>query len=889
MPDFSGWKFLAEHLTTQQRVALKAELDAQNGDNTTVVHQMDNGWSVRKLNHEGDFQTEGKLMDNCVSTYSPDRGYNDVHSLRDENNLPFISFQMRRRTSEDHNGYGSWSRNGEPGDTGKDVLTTTQVLGRNNEEPKEEYGINLVKGLSGIAKAEGIPHISWNRGNLQTPEEYDDFYDESVNEKKPDNLYMKVPVGGKREDGGIDFTNDDVLDNTKLSTEPYEPQFGFHIIKTPFSEKRFAHEDDIQKRLNGEGKSSAWKVRTQPGSGKALTEGLKPSLVTMVHEARNPDHVYIKTSASAFATAKNGCETCDGTGKEDKDDYYNDKKCQTCGGSGKGGDKFLIGKLKQGYYDRAEATPDVSDFHDEHGEYKDMDNVVIKVPFSEDHFSFNPGTGKYAPKNDAPAIPSASVEMTHKRHLPSHIYVAVPSKERQNKMVYSSEGLEPAFMRNEHAMSSPSRPNFVGAAGNDILRIDTSKLEDDSLLEHTQDYPGGQTRNRRRNYDVGRVNQWKLNASKPIPYEAITDVNGALDMADMSTQNKRRKPVTPEPTDIHNPKLHVPWPEEEAPKSVSFRTNVSGHTLSSVRHLEQGNITADIGSGKADDPNENTGSGDVQAKVKYDPDLMTETTPTLADIRATHNPGGSHRYPGVIERDGIRTKYDWENMPQSRYFHLNQDLPAGHPNLESVSLGARLEKEPGEEDKGSIIPDTAFLHVPRRLRGNEELYGDKGIDVSKITDRTRPDRASAELQKMWQNPITGEANELRSGEDPHDLDVWAVDLKQMGHATFTPSENPKNNYSGERQQAYEVAHLQHDIPCGQCNGSGVNTWDNGNNTGICGNCNGSGKQESGTVVPWSAIKRLHRKPEEPTAPAIRKFFNTAHVTGWRHLTLIDPR
>lgn len=900
MAEYDGWIIVADHLTTQQRVALKAELDAQNENHVTVEHQLDDGWSIKKLRRRGDFATEGKLMDNCVGGYGPQSGYHDIYSLRDENDLPYVTFQMRRRTAHDWNTYDAWSRH-EVGDeadhrldTGKDVLSTTQVLGRNNENPKEAYGLHLVKALSGIAKAEGIPNISWNRGEFKTPAHYDAFVKDAEEGGKPQDLYMKVPVGAKTDEGGVAFNRNSVK-NIEVSEHEFEPQFGYHVFKTPFSEKRFERAEELQTRLQNfklpsDEKTAQvanvgkWKVRMKPGTYEPIIEGLKPSQVTMVHQAQTPTHMYVKTSSENWAAAKDACGGgCQGTGYTDPDNHYGER-CATCDGSGHGGSEFSFrkatGDSRYSYRTSAHATADLSDFHDDNGQYKDADNVVFKVPFDEQHFQFDPDTGKYGVTMKSPNYKQDDVEMIHKRHLPSHVYVAVPSSERNNRYVYSEQGLEPTFMRNGDAAGVPDRSNFVGAKNNDIIRVDTSKLDDDHLLRHRMD--NGSQAQRRRNYYGDRTDFWNLNPRKPIPYEAITDEGGNIDFADKSETNKRKKPVEPKPTDIHDQKLTVKWPEHENPSHVYFTTNVEGRTLDAVKHIEKGNLPKEVGVGGLNDPGDYS-RADVRAKVKFDPDLMTDVSPTLKEIRDN----GGH-----INRDGVNRRYDWEKFPndQQRAYTLNRDIKQGDPNLESVNFSANVKPPEGQQ---SVIPDEAFLHVPRRLRGNEELYSDKGIDVSKITSEHRgTHRVIEDMSKLWQKPIEGDVDTVNSGENPHESDVWAVDLSKMGHARFEPSGTPYNYYNRDRQNAGHAYDVLGQAPnCTQCNGTGKVNWEeNGtHNEGVCGTCEGSGHAGEANMIPWDAIKRLHRKPAEPTAPAIRKFFNVAHVSGWRYLTLLDPR
>lgn len=90
----------------------KQELLPTTGDNSEVVHDFNDGWTIRRLHTFGDLDYEGALMNNSVRFYSKDKDFtqlyptlksNDGHmmgasgegriySLRDPHNIPHVSF-----------------------------------------------------------------------------------------------------------------------------------------------------------------------------------------------------------------------------------------------------------------------------------------------------------------------------------------------------------------------------------------------------------------------------------------------------------------------------------------------------------------------------------------------------------------------------------------------------------------------------------------------------------------------------------------------------------------------------------------------------------------------------------------------------------------------------
>jgi len=942
---YGGWKIVSEHLSNQQRLQVKSEHAAANGDHTTVEHQMENGWSIKKLGKKSDFELEGKLMDHCVGGYGPERGYHDVYSLRDPDDLPMTTFQMRRRSEDDSSrfwNHGATSADTDHSlDTGNALLATTNVLGRNDEQPKEDYARHLVRGLSEIAKKEGIAKVSWGSGGPhKTPEQLDDFLKKDT-EGTPQDVYLKVPQGMKAEDGGVDFTGGEERsgkhNNIKVSTEEPEAQFGYHVFKTPFSEKRFEKEDDFSTRLNNPDKASGgYRIKSKPGSrynDTPNTTGLNKNQSTLIHEAKTPDTVYLKMLPADWDKASHACGTCGATGQVTTDTGSR-RTCGSCEGSGRG-DSFSLKGIHNFRYGGVQTTVEPTVKKD--AEEPDYDNMEIKLPFSEKNFDFNPETGGYtAKKEDAWSEEDAAKIKVHSdRILPAKLYLGVPSKERQNKYVYSEEGVQPVFLRNKRVTASPDRQHFVGSAGNDIIEVDTSKLPKGALLNHSQRSTQSEKSDP---WGSRKTHMWEMNPRVAIPYEAITKPGAshtiedkatlkqhlidehdtvapsnrqadiaahhdalhadwennpqgehgplptAINVSDQSEQNKRKPFVAPVPGMGGIGPLTVHHEADPPVESVQFQTRLNGKTVEGIKSLEAGNIPQSIGVGIPATEGDISYGNDVKVKVKNSPEHVEEVTPTIKQIRE----GAGQVQAGG--EDGVHLGFGHETFPSNRFFKLKQDLPAGHPAVQSFEhSGDEEARQPGH----SIIPDTVYVHVPRRRRGNTDLYGENGIDLNHVTeDGNRNNRYPQDLKTGWSHPLEGERNALRTGEDPSEFDVWAVDPHKMPKAHVELGGNPYQ-YSAA---GHDTKHVGVTLPegattktCGACGGDGK-VYLNGDTTQdshACSNCNGTGKQGTkASFIPWDAVKNLHRKPEEPTAPAIRKFFNTASVAGYKHIFVV---
>lgn len=93
-------EFIEYKLAVKTRAAWLKERDMtlaaigrtpEQGDSSSIVHDFGDGWTIRKLETDGDHQYEGALMRNCIKGYHPGSG---IHSLRDADNIPHCSFTL---------------------------------------------------------------------------------------------------------------------------------------------------------------------------------------------------------------------------------------------------------------------------------------------------------------------------------------------------------------------------------------------------------------------------------------------------------------------------------------------------------------------------------------------------------------------------------------------------------------------------------------------------------------------------------------------------------------------------------------------------------------------------------------------------------------------------
>lgn len=124
--------------------ARQKEMDANaRANDGKVVHQLDNGWTIRQLQKADEAKREGEAMGHCVGGYGSqiENGETLVYSLRDPKGHPHVTFGIDPLNFEDEQGRPV------DGDSpaGLDLYprphggTAYNIEGTGNTEPKPEY------------------------------------------------------------------------------------------------------------------------------------------------------------------------------------------------------------------------------------------------------------------------------------------------------------------------------------------------------------------------------------------------------------------------------------------------------------------------------------------------------------------------------------------------------------------------------------------------------------------------------------------------------------------------------------------------------------------------------------------------------------------------------
>lgn len=69
------------------------EESKQDLENTETIISFDDGWKIVKLLNKAAYRREGKLMRHCVGSYNVSSS--QIYSLRNENNMPYITIEVR--------------------------------------------------------------------------------------------------------------------------------------------------------------------------------------------------------------------------------------------------------------------------------------------------------------------------------------------------------------------------------------------------------------------------------------------------------------------------------------------------------------------------------------------------------------------------------------------------------------------------------------------------------------------------------------------------------------------------------------------------------------------------------------------------------------------------
>lgn len=208
-------------------------------DGSKVLHEWPDGWSLRQLTDQDQTRMEGssELMNHCVGGTDPRR--TGIYSLRDPDNIPKTTFEIRPEQGDDGPMYGDdqlpYPERGQ----------VVQIQGNSNSTPKEPER-NRLKEWFETFPEEDRPFVSSpvtrlpqirNLGDLRTwtaPEDtayapYDlEQYENSTNYQLPAGPGVELYGLGHR-GGGLDKSNP-----PEIRWDP----FVNHLIESPESQAR---------------------------------------------------------------------------------------------------------------------------------------------------------------------------------------------------------------------------------------------------------------------------------------------------------------------------------------------------------------------------------------------------------------------------------------------------------------------------------------------------------------------------------------------------------------------------------------------------------------------------------------------------------------------------
>ncbi len=99
-------------------------------DNTgEVIHDFGDGWTIRTVKTPNDLKVEGTIMQHCVASYAGvvEQGRSRIFSLRDPNNMPHVTIELKGDTNE-----------------------VVQVQGKQDKKPIEKYRERVGEWLQSI-------------------------------------------------------------------------------------------------------------------------------------------------------------------------------------------------------------------------------------------------------------------------------------------------------------------------------------------------------------------------------------------------------------------------------------------------------------------------------------------------------------------------------------------------------------------------------------------------------------------------------------------------------------------------------------------------------------------------------------------------------------------
>ena len=321
-------------------------LDA-HGDNTEVVHKYEDGSTIRKLNGQGDHDFESDMQGNCVRDHTSD---NNVHSLRDKDNVPILSFGLDTAPKEGycptcegsgeryeadpetgdrnyidcHTCGGTGSSDGKP----DGVIRLNSVLRKENETPHDNELLKLVDGLKNHYAStadkpcptcdshpsyQGTYHsVEIDGGKTRTFGEIEGAKEKAKQAESllpKGDVYLKIPEGQFHVDdeatlhdhgaGTLHPYGDSSVHSydrgrPEVHEEDPGPSPGHYVVKTPYTPRRFKHDTGLSHFLNYDSD-----MKDKPDTWVGDESTFPKNAYSVVHKPNRPTKIWITTTPAA--------------------------------------------------------------------------------------------------------------------------------------------------------------------------------------------------------------------------------------------------------------------------------------------------------------------------------------------------------------------------------------------------------------------------------------------------------------------------------------------------------------------------------------------------------------------------------------------------------------
>tara|TARA_R100000951_G_scaffold111396_2_gene110374 strand:- start:30400 stop:31857 length:1458 start_codon:yes stop_codon:yes gene_type:complete len=145
----------------------KREMAAEDAANLRKWMEWPDGFSIMELQGDACLSREGKLMGHCVGGGGYEGGATTILSLRDKNNNPHVTFELRAGEPDSDGGDEGWGEDeygyDEPRGDANDIYIV-QVQGKGNEPPHKKYHKYVVDFIKKYPDYSVEEDITWTGG-----------------------------------------------------------------------------------------------------------------------------------------------------------------------------------------------------------------------------------------------------------------------------------------------------------------------------------------------------------------------------------------------------------------------------------------------------------------------------------------------------------------------------------------------------------------------------------------------------------------------------------------------------------------------------------------------------------------------------------------------------